>query len=138
VKGFVEWYHRYVSADPSVHVAGTPVPRPALAAEIATVPLGRIVSAVAAAMRVRPEAIREIGQARDLFVGLAREQGWRAWDRLASACACTTRAIRKIADRIDPAALAPARLCLGDARLRQGVPAWGEAPAVTPRPKRSG
>jgi hypothetical protein len=117
-RGFVEWYHRYVSADPSVQVSGTSAPRPAAPTDVATHPLATIAAAAAAAVRQRPDAIRRTGIVRDLFVGLAREQGWRAWDVLADACDCTTRAIRFIADRLDPKLLDPARLCLGDPRLR--------------------
>jgi hypothetical protein len=120
--GFASWYHRYVSADPSVRVDGTPMPRAALPTAITRVPLARIGRAVAAATRARPEAIRSKGVHRDLFVALAREQGWRSTSALASACACSTRAIQRSATRdVD---LDPARLCLGDHRLLRGVPKW--------------
>ena len=119
-KDFAEWYHRYVSADPSVRVTGTPMPQPARPSDIPDLPLGRIARAASAATRSRPEAIRVTGPTRRLFVGLAREQGWRNTELLARACACDPRTIQRIAE-ID---LAPARLCLGDARLLRGVPSW--------------
>jgi hypothetical protein len=120
---FREWYHRYVSGDPSVSVVGTPLPRAARPTEIPHVPLGRIAKAAAAATRSRPEAIRSSGPTRRLFVGLAREHDWRHTDLLARACACDPRTIHRIAD-ID---LTPARLCLGDSRLRHGIPSWSQS-----------
>jgi hypothetical protein len=134
LRGFVGWYHKYVSSDPSVRVAGTPLPRDAMPSDVGSFPLGTIARAAAAAARARPEAIRESGLVRDLFVGLACEQGWRSSARLADACACTPRAIRKIASRIDADTLAPARRCLGDGRLRRGVPVWQEATVDGPKP----
>jgi hypothetical protein len=119
VHGFVETYHRYVSSDPDVHVAGTPVPRPALPTQVAHYPLTRIARAAAAATRTRPESIRRLGLPRQLFVHLAREQGWRDWEALAIACDCSTRTIRRVAE--GRVALDAARLCLGDARLLRGV-----------------
>jgi REP element-mobilizing transposase RayT len=124
---FVAGYHGYVSADPDVHVSGTPLPRPAVGTDVATFPLATIARAVAASLRERPSAIRRTSASRRLFVGLAREQGWRNFEQLAAACACTSRAIRDIVARVDPDALAPARLCLGDARLRIAVPRWDTA-----------
>jgi hypothetical protein len=124
--GFVAAYHHYVSADPSVDVAGTALPRPAAPTDIARFPLARIARAAAAATRTRPEQIRDVGLMRELFVHLAREQGWRDLETLARACACSTRTIRRIEAR--PVDLDAARLCLGDGRLLRGVPRWGAPP----------
>jgi hypothetical protein len=126
--GFVDWYHRYVSSDPGVDIRGTPPPRPMAPTDVPTLPLATIVRAVAAAHRVRPSAIRRATISRRHFVGLAVEHGWRNLDQLASACDCTTRAIRHIVAHADPGALAPARLCLGDARLLVGAPRWEPRP----------
>ena len=123
--GFVEWYHRYVSSDPSVRVTGTPLPVPTLPTEIPRFALTSIARAAAAATRTRPDAIRQTSVTRHVFVALAREQGWRSWDALALACRCSTRAVRRSAEHtID---LSAARLCLGDARLLRAVPAWRNA-----------
>jgi hypothetical protein len=124
IAGFVDWYHRYVSADPTVAVPGTAPPRPAIPSHLPRFPLGRIARAAAAATRSRPEAIRSTGLVRDLFVALARDHGWRDWTALARACARSTRAIRRSAEKLVD--VAPARLCLGDNRLLQGVPRWDE------------
>jgi hypothetical protein len=123
--GFAAWYHRYVSSDPSVHVAGTPMPTPAMPSDIPRFPLAAIAKAAAAATRTRPDAIRQTSLTRHVFVALAREQGWPSWDALASACACSTRAIRRSAEHTIE--LSAARLCLGDARLIRAVPAWRDA-----------
>jgi hypothetical protein len=119
-RDFLAWYHAYVSADPSVSVAGTPLPRPTSPSEFTRIPLGRIAAAAAAATRSRPEEIRTTGLTRRLFVGLAREQGWRSTETLARACACSPRTIQRIS-HVD---VSPARLCLGDPRLLRGVLRW--------------
>lgn len=116
---FVASYHRYVSSDPSVKVGGTPPPQPAIASNLPRFALDTIARAAAASTRTPIEAIRNTSLTRDVFVGLAREHGWRSWDALASACACSTRAIRRSAEHDTD--LTAARLCLGDARLRHGV-----------------
>jgi hypothetical protein len=120
--GFESWYHGYVSADPSVDVAGTAPPAPATPTVLSTVPLATIARAAAAAHRAHPSAHQDKGPVRDHFVALAWEQGWRNLDQLAAVCHCRPRAIRRTIARTDPAALAPARLCLGDRRLLSGFP----------------
>lgn len=123
-RGFVEWYHKYVSSDPSVAVDGTRLPTSIAPTDVATRPLATIARAVAAALRVRPSAIRRASAARRHFIALAVEQGWRNVAQLASACDCTERAIRHLIAHRDPTAIDPARLCLNDARLLLGAPRW--------------
>lgn len=115
--GFVAWYHRYVSADPSVDPRGTPLPRPEPSRALAIHPLATIARAAAAAHRVRPGAIQAKTRVREHFVALALEQGWRDLDQLAAVCRCTTRAVRYMTARVDADSLHAARLCLGDPRL---------------------
>lgn len=85
--GFGEWYHAYVSADPSVNVVGSPPPRAVAPRDIPEVPLGRIARAAAAATRSRMEAIRATGPTRRLRrprprTGLARHHPPRPRVRL--------------------------------------------------------
>ncbi len=117
--GFVARHPAYVSADPHVDVAGTPLPVAAVSTVVPVVDLGRIARAVAATLRQPLVAIRQVGAARRLLVTLAIDQGWTAPTKLAELCACSTRTIRRLARDPDLAALAAARLCLGDARLRR-------------------
>lgn len=117
--GFTDWYHRYVSADPSVAVDGTPSPSPAGPAALPHVPLQRIVEAVQAALRCPADAVRRRGPARHLFVLLATEQGWTDRGRLAAVCQCSPRTVGELIRRPQESLLPAARLCLGDPRLTQ-------------------
>jgi hypothetical protein len=115
--GFEDWFHGYVSADPTVHVAGTFPPAPASACDVPSIPLANVATAARAAMRAGPSDIRRIGQARRLFLCLAHQQGWRDPRQLAAMCAMSTKAVRWNFARASAAGLAAAALCLGDDRL---------------------
>ncbi|HET6582781.1 MAG TPA: hypothetical protein VFG69_05025 [Nannocystaceae bacterium] len=128
LSGFVVRHHAYVSADPSARVDGTPFSVAATPRALPNVALRTIAEAVAAALRVPIEAIRSRGAARSLFVALACEQGWDHPTKLAEVCRVQARAIPALARGADPRALAAARLCLGDARLR-ALPATRRQPA---------
>lgn len=121
--GFAGWYHGYVSGDPSAAIGGTPLPSAAASTCAAMVGLGEIAAACAAALRVPVAAIREHGRARALFAALARDQGWTDTRLLASLCDCSPLTIRRVRARVDAPALAAARLCLGDPRLRDAIAA---------------
>lgn len=54
--GFGAWYHRYVSADPSVCTRGTEPPQPAEPTVMPSTPLARIADAVQAALRCPADA----------------------------------------------------------------------------------
>jgi len=118
-RGFASRHHAYVSGDPHAHVGGTPLPIPAQASRVPTVPLRTIAEAVAAATRQPVLAMRTRGPVRALFVALAIDQGWDLTRRLAEVCGCCRRTITNLARDVDPAVLHAARLCLGDARLQQ-------------------
>lgn len=134
IDGFAAWFHRYVSADPSVAVDGTPPPQPAAPRGLPRYPLSRIAAAAAACLRESIGAIRERGSARVTFIGLALEQGWRHWPALAHACGTTECSVRRAAGRVDPVALAAARLCLADDRLLlHPAPAMVSPPPNTPQ-----
>ncbi|HMR11126.1 MAG TPA: hypothetical protein PKA88_35345 [Polyangiaceae bacterium] len=109
-----DWIHGYVSADPTVAVAGTPLPHPALPCAIARVPLADLIAAVRAATPWSSTT-----QKRQVFTTLADNMGWRDVGYNAQAIGVHPDTIRRL--RRAPAssrALAPALLCLGDARLR--------------------
>jgi REP element-mobilizing transposase RayT len=121
---FASRWHAYVSADPSVAVAGTPFPIPALPTPIATVPLNRIFRAAAAAHRVPLERLARRGPARSTFLAMAQSSGWTdspLLGRMVGASRTTTW--RHGHAQQVPAA---AWLCLGDARLLESREAGGQ------------
>ena len=125
--GFESWLHRYVSADPSVAVAGTPPPAVAPASGMTTFPLHDIAQAAAAATHAKPESICQPGATRDLFLRLAARDGWCDATRLASICKLTPHGVRKnLRNKVVPG-LDAAALCLGDRRLL--ITSW---PPVSP------
>lgn len=115
---FVARFHRYVSADPSTRVDGTALPIAAPSRPLPDVDVATIAAAATAALRLPATAIRSDRDARALFVALAFDQGWTSLERLAATCDCSPRTIRRDASSVDARALAAARLCLGDPRLR--------------------
>ncbi len=117
-EGFAAAFHRYVSSDPTVAVAGTPFPEPAPATRVAAQPLDALIAAAASATRGTPQDIRRRGATRSLFLQLAVDQGWRNTSQLASLCGISPRAVQKCLARPPHGALGAARLCLGDPRLR--------------------
>jgi hypothetical protein len=119
--GFPDAHHEYVSADPSVHVAGTAPPAIAPERAVATAPLSRIVDAAAVATRQPRRAITRRGTTRTLFVLLARHQGWTDTAQLADMCGVSRRAIQLILERNEPALLAAGARCLEDPRLRSAL-----------------
>jgi hypothetical protein len=116
--GFEAVFHGYVSGDPTVALAGTPLPLPAAPTKLSRFPLEQILLASAATHRVQASTVLHQRQPRRLFVALARDQGW-ATPVIADACGLTMQGVRRIS--VAPGALAGARLCLGDDRLRIGV-----------------
>ncbi len=134
----VERVHTYVSADPSVHVCGTALPRAARDTEVSTRTLDEILLAATGATRGRSGHHRRRGPTREAFVWLAATQGWRHLDRLAQLCGITTAGIRRILRSPRPASLDAARVVLGDARLmsaaRRSIGAPSAASSVAPAP----
>jgi hypothetical protein len=128
--GVAERLHAYVSGDPDAHVAGTRMPTPAASATTPAIGLRAVADAVIAATRTSFAALRRRGRTRELFVSLAYDQGWDLPTRLAEICGCRPLAIRRLAQHVDAAALRAARLCLGDARLRGGLPQPAPASAA--------
>ncbi len=108
------WFHAYVSGDPSVAVAGTPLPRPAQPCTLQRHPLADIVVAAEAAT-----PWSSLPERRQVFVWLAYSCGWTNAVENARALGVHPHTIRRLARNApNPAHLAPALLCLGDARLR--------------------
>jgi hypothetical protein len=109
-------WHAFVSGDPSVAIAGTPLPDPADPTAIPTRPLHEIQCAVGAALRIPASRLREHSLGARLFLALAREQGWTDNARLGAAIGISVRNARRVAP-ISSSDLEAARLCLGDRRL---------------------
>ncbi len=109
----------YVSADPSVDVAGTPLPIAPEPSAIPSCSLDAVAAAVAGALRTPwIEALR-MPQGRRLFVALAQRQGWHDAAHLAQVLGVRKRTIRTLRNQ-SPGGLEAAALCLGDPRLRRG------------------
>lgn len=115
---FAARHHAYVSGDPHVDVRGTTMPIAVTSTHVPTHPLSTVIDAAVAALRLPGNAIRRVGVARNLFVALARDQGWKNIAQLADAAGCSTDTIYRCTANVDAAMLNAARLCLGDARLR--------------------
>lgn len=105
--------HRYISADPSVALEGTPFP--------ATQPppwlhgLGDIARAAIVSTRSVEADLRRRSPCRTAFLQLARAEGWHRPELLASVAHTHVRTVYRAWDR--PAIHGPARLCLHDERL---------------------
>jgi len=117
-RDFAARHHAYVSADPHARVDGTPLPMPAPTTALPKFGLREIAEAATSATRTPLRSIRDLGASRTLFVALAYASGWGHAARLAEICRCSRSTIHRLHDAADPADLAAARLCLGDARLR--------------------
>lgn len=114
---FAARHHAYVSGDPHADVRGTPLPVAAASTRVPADPLATVIDAATAALRAPLDAVRRVGPARNLFVALARDQGWTNVAQLADAASCSVDTIYRA--NVDAAALGAARVCLGDARLRR-------------------
>ena len=117
VKYLEGWLHRYVSADPTVAVEGTPFPVAAPASSLTAFPLLAISRAAAAATRAQPADVGQPGATRDVFLRLAARDGWRDAARLAVACDMTPHGVRKNLRKEGVPGLDAAALSLGDPRL---------------------
>ena len=126
---FSDRWHRYVSADPSVDVSGSPPPRPATATDLPLLPLCDIWLAAAVALRLPPAEVSRRGPARHLFVLLATAQGWAEPRHLTRCCGASPRTIRRLRALPLPTELDAASLCLGDERLLRAI-----GPSNTPHP----
>lgn len=127
VEGFRASWHGYVSRDRDVDPAGTPAPQAATAREVPVASVGAIARAAASACRVPPAAVRRRGAPRDLFLALARHQGWRGGQELAACCAISPRASRRLPEVREEDLLAAAT-CLQDARLVRWLEHAGSIP----------
>jgi hypothetical protein len=111
--GFGEWFHEYVSGDPSVDPAGSCFPKPAPARVVPVVPLD---SVIRAAFIAQPWS--GVSAKRRLAVQFAKHQGWTDTRLIAKALRVSMQTVRQAAAlRPDSAALRAAAYCLGDARL---------------------
>ncbi|MBI5479651.1 MAG: hypothetical protein HY906_12380 [Deltaproteobacteria bacterium] len=115
---FVQEHHAYVSGDPSVCVAGTPLPRRAVATAPTSVGLSQVLAAALAAPRASAEDLQRRSLTRRLFVQLAAEHGWNRPVMLARMCRVARQSVHRLLGvPLDRAVLDPATLCLGDERL---------------------
>ena len=116
--GFLQEHHAYVSGDPSVCVAGTPLPKPVLRTMPTSVGLAHVQAAALAATRAPAEELRHRSLARRLLVQIAAEHGWRRPVMLGRMCGIARQSVHRLFGRpLTRAAIEPARLCLGDKRL---------------------
>jgi hypothetical protein len=134
--------HEYITRDRTVVPAPCPFPRAADNRLACGVSVDALESAVAAALRIPRERVRERADARQLFVALARAQGWAHGPLLAQALGVDRSTIYR--SREVPAQwLSAAMLCLGDRRLSAPLPSpgaagWSTAAAAGLHPRGSG
>lgn len=114
-------HHAYVSADPSVQVAGTPFPKPSKPRELAEESISEILSASAAALRVPKDNVKQRGPLRKLFIHAAYRHGWTQPKVLAKICEIQPTSVHWYLTQPEPPGLAAVDLCLGDPRLRRFV-----------------
>ncbi|MFO0567816.1 MAG: hypothetical protein U0263_19305 [Polyangiaceae bacterium] len=105
-------FHRYVSADPSVDVGGTPVPLAAPPTSIPRFALDRIVRAAASAAPGRPALER-----RAITIQLAAQHGYGDVRMLGRYLGISSRTVRRSLCTPSSVAVRSAELCLADARL---------------------
>lgn len=115
---FVEEHHAYVSGDPSVCVAGTPMPRRATPSQPTGVGLAQVRAAALAATRSSPDELRRQSLARRLLIQLAKENGWSRPQLLGRLCGLARQSVHRLLNvPLERTVMDPALLCLGDARL---------------------
>ncbi len=114
--GFVPRFHRYVTLDNRVAEEARALPAPARPTPTPTHSLDEIALATAASLRCPFEAIQRRGKPRQLFLALARCQGWTDSRVLAEACGVTPRAIRKPSEAPAPSHVRAGLVCLGSRR----------------------
>jgi hypothetical protein len=158
VPGFVRAHHAFVSADHSVRVDGTPLPRPAVPTGWGASGLERICAAALAATRARAPDLGRRSEARRLLVRLAYRHGCGRPQLLALLCHTSRKAVSALREAsLGRGVLEAAELCLGDERLlaatareaasvcialtelaRAGPARGDEVPRVTPPPGGAG
>jgi hypothetical protein len=116
LRGFVGWYHDYVSVDRTTDADGTPPPRAAAPTLLPVTSLGDILLASAAARRGDPSDVRRRGLVRDTFFTLAAACGWRNASVLAAMAGSSRKNVWQRRALAGPPPDA-AWLCLGDRRL---------------------
>lgn len=118
IDGFVEWFHGYVSGDPSVQVGGTPMPVPAPPRLDASTPLDLVRAAACAVAATAPYSDRRRALAeRHAYVLGARHQGWRDAATIATHGNMSVETARRLARRQDDSLLRATTLYIGDDRL---------------------
>ncbi len=116
VEGFVEWFHGYVSGDPSVAPGGTPPPAAAL--PNARAPFETIAAAAAAvAATALGTDRRRAAIERHAYVLAARHQGWTNADIVAAHGGMSVDTVGRLARTPDEALLRAMTLYIGDKRL---------------------
>jgi hypothetical protein len=121
VSRFFPWFHEYVTTDPDVPIPGRLRPQAAEPTVVAIDPLGDILAASAAALRLDPLCLLRSSRGRTLFVQLAARHGWRQTQLLSTLCKVAPRTIRWHRARPADPGLDAAAMCLGDPRLRRGA-----------------
>jgi REP element-mobilizing transposase RayT len=111
-------FHAYVSGDPSVQVAGTPISHAAIPSVYATYSIGEILDATGAAHLTHASDVKKRGVVRNFFIHFASRHGWRQPALLSQLCSISPSAVRLILKQTAPTGMEAADRCLGDPRLR--------------------
>ena len=122
-----EQIHRYVTRDDHVSRQAYELPQAPASSPLPDRSLDAIVTAALVSTRAPVEALRRRGPAREVFLGLARRQGWRQRAELAKICDVDPSTVSRIARRADPELIERAALCLHPRLQRSVVPVDLEA-----------
>jgi hypothetical protein len=119
---FVARLHFRVTSDLSVKLIGTPLPKRAIPQGWTEYSIMSVLAAAAASLRVLPTEVTEQKPLRRLFLHLAKRYAWNQTSLLARICQINPRTVREIWSQNPPPGIEAAELCLGDVRLRAGIP----------------
>jgi hypothetical protein len=111
-----EAFHRWVSADPTVSVSGTSLPRPPAPERLGSVSLAQILAAVSAVTRTPEPELTSRGPARTLVIRSCRLLTRMSQDRIAQAMGVGRGTVHRAGGRPDVAVKLVARV-LDDPRF---------------------
>lgn len=117
--GFQQWYHAYVSSDPSVNVDGTPAPDMTLDTHALRLNVTDLVHAASRATRMNSTAVTRPGMTRTLFIHQALFLEWTGRKHLTKVINASTATLNRVLARPPrKEELHAGLLCLADPRLQ--------------------
>lgn len=117
-----ERFHRYVTRDEHVAPEARAFPHAPASSRLPDRSLDEIMTATLVATRAPLSALRQRTPAREVFLALARRQGWRHRAELAKICGIDPSTVTRIAHRADEDLIERAALCLNPRLQRSRQP----------------